>query len=63
MTPIMPIQPLCVLQAEVLAQQTGVRVMVIGDIGELGNSAAQQHYMLGRRFGVYSWHQLCGGGG
>ena len=33
---------------EVLAQQTGVRVMVIGDIGELGNSAAQQHYMLGR---------------
>ena len=34
--------------AEVLAQQEGIRVMVIGDIGELGNSAAQQHYMLGR---------------
>ena len=34
--------------AEVLAQQSGVKVMVIGDIGELGNSAAQQHYMLGR---------------
>ncbi|TCB34652.1 UDP-N-acetylmuramoyl-tripeptide--D-alanyl-D-alanine ligase [Acinetobacter sp. ANC 4910] len=33
---------------EVLAQQEGVRVMVIGDIGELGQSAAQQHYMLGR---------------
>jgi len=33
---------------EVLAQQDGVRVMVIGDIGELGQSAAQQHYMLGR---------------
>ena len=33
---------------EVLAQQEGVRVMVIGDIGELGASAAQQHYMLGR---------------
>jgi UDP-N-acetylmuramoyl-tripeptide--D-alanyl-D-alanine ligase len=34
--------------AEVLAQQEGIRVMVIGDIGELGASAAQQHYMLGR---------------
>ncbi len=33
---------------EVLAQQDGVRVMVIGDIGELGTTAAQQHYMLGR---------------
>jgi UDP-N-acetylmuramoyl-tripeptide--D-alanyl-D-alanine ligase len=33
---------------EVLAQQDGVKVMVIGDIGELGASAAQQHYMLGR---------------
>jgi UDP-N-acetylmuramoyl-tripeptide--D-alanyl-D-alanine ligase len=34
--------------AEVLAQQDGVKVMVIGDIGELGATAAQQHYMLGR---------------
>ncbi|WOE31060.1 MULTISPECIES: UDP-N-acetylmuramoyl-tripeptide--D-alanyl-D-alanine ligase [unclassified Acinetobacter] len=34
--------------AEVLAQQQGIRVMVIGDIGELGSNAAQQHYMLGR---------------
>lgn len=34
--------------AEVLAQQEGIKVMVIGDIGELGESAAQQHYMLGR---------------
>ena len=34
--------------AEVLAQQEGIRVMVIGDIGELGATAAQQHYMLGR---------------
>ena len=34
--------------AEVLAQQDGVKVMVVGDIGELGASAAQQHYMLGR---------------
>ena len=33
---------------EVLAQQEGIRVMVTGDIGELGASAAQQHYMLGR---------------
>ena len=34
--------------AEVLAQQEGVKVMVIGDIGELGASAAQQQDMLGR---------------
>lgn len=34
--------------AEVLAQQDGIKVMVMGDIGELGDSAAQQHYMLGR---------------
>lgn len=34
--------------AEVLAQQESINVMVIGDIGELGNTAAQQHYMLGR---------------
>ncbi|QIO04733.1 UDP-N-acetylmuramoyl-tripeptide--D-alanyl-D-alanine ligase [Acinetobacter shaoyimingii] len=33
---------------EVLAQQEGIRVMVIGDIGELGASAAQEHYKLGR---------------
>lgn len=34
--------------AEVLAQQQGIKVLVMGDIGELGASAAQQHYMLGR---------------
>ena len=34
--------------AEVLAKQAGIKVMVIGDIGELGGSAAQQHYLLGR---------------
>ncbi|AWL30236.1 UDP-N-acetylmuramoyl-tripeptide--D-alanyl-D-alanine ligase [Acinetobacter defluvii] len=34
--------------AEVLAQQQGIKVMVMGDIGELGQTAAQQHYMLGR---------------
>ena len=34
--------------AEVLGQQEGIKVMVIGDIGELGATAAQQHYMLGR---------------
>lgn len=33
---------------EVLAQQEGIRVMVMGDIGELGATAAQQHYLLGR---------------
>lgn len=34
--------------AEVLAQQQGIRVMVTGDIGELGSSAAMEHYKLGR---------------
>ena len=34
--------------AEVLAQQDGIRVMVTGDIGELGGSAAIEHYKLGR---------------
>ena len=34
--------------AEVLAQQEGIRVMVTGDIGELGVSAAIEHYKLGR---------------
>ena len=34
--------------ADVLAQQDGIRVMVTGDIGELGASAAIEHYKLGR---------------
>lgn len=34
--------------AEVLAQQSGIKVMVIGDIGELGAAAAVEHYRLGR---------------
>lgn len=34
--------------AEVLAQQQGIRIMVTGDIGELGSSAAIEHYKLGR---------------
>ncbi|MGE8538944.1 MAG: UDP-N-acetylmuramoyl-tripeptide--D-alanyl-D-alanine ligase, partial [Acinetobacter sp.] len=34
--------------ADVLAQQQGIRVMVTGDIGELGASAAMEHYKLGR---------------
>jgi UDP-N-acetylmuramoyl-tripeptide--D-alanyl-D-alanine ligase len=34
--------------AEVLAKQNGIRVMVIGDIGELGTAAAIEHYKLGR---------------
>ena len=33
--------------AEVLAQQPGIRVMVTGDIGELGSAAAMEHYKLG----------------
>lgn len=34
--------------AEVLSQQSGVTVMVMGDIGELGAAAAQEHHDLGR---------------
>jgi UDP-N-acetylmuramoyl-tripeptide--D-alanyl-D-alanine ligase len=33
---------------EVLAQQSGIKVMVTGDIGELGDAAAVEHYRLGR---------------
>ena len=33
---------------EVLAQQDGIRVLVMGDIGELGAAAAMEHYKLGR---------------
>ncbi|MBK0062891.1 MULTISPECIES: UDP-N-acetylmuramoyl-tripeptide--D-alanyl-D-alanine ligase [unclassified Acinetobacter] len=34
--------------AEVLAQQTGFKVMVMGDIGELGDASTQEHHDLGR---------------
>lgn len=34
--------------AQVLAQQAGLRVMVMGDIGELGDAAQQEHHDLGR---------------
>lgn len=34
--------------AEVLSQQKGLRVMLLGDIGELGDAAWQEHHDLGR---------------
>ncbi|USA52386.1 UDP-N-acetylmuramoyl-tripeptide--D-alanyl-D-alanine ligase [Acinetobacter sp. C32I] len=34
--------------AEVLLQQQGLKVMVMGDIGELGDSSWQEHHDLGR---------------
>jgi UDP-N-acetylmuramoyl-tripeptide--D-alanyl-D-alanine ligase len=34
--------------AQVLTAQTGMRILVLGDIGELGDSAAQEHRDLGR---------------
>ena len=34
--------------AEVLSQQTGFKVMVMGDIGELGDASMQEHHDLGR---------------
>lgn len=33
---------------DVLAQQSGIKVMVLGDIGELGESSWQEHHDLGR---------------
>ncbi|MFU8926652.1 UDP-N-acetylmuramoyl-tripeptide--D-alanyl-D-alanine ligase [Acinetobacter puyangensis] len=34
--------------ADVLAQQNGIKVMVIGDIGELGEDAQAEHFALGQ---------------
>jgi UDP-N-acetylmuramoyl-tripeptide--D-alanyl-D-alanine ligase len=34
--------------ADVLCQQTGLKVMVMGDIGELGAEAQEEHFALGR---------------
>ena len=34
--------------AKVLAAQTGIQVMVLGDIGELGEAAVSEHQSLGR---------------
>ncbi len=34
--------------AEVLSQQQGIKVMLMGDIGELGESSRQEHHDLGR---------------
>ena len=34
--------------AEVLTQQQGIKVMVMGDIGELGDSSRDEHFALGR---------------
>ncbi len=61
MIPTMPIQPRCVLRLKSSHSKQGIRVMVIGDIGELGASAAQQHYKLGRDLVSSQRHQLCGG--
>ncbi|WP_130803676.1 UDP-N-acetylmuramoyl-tripeptide--D-alanyl-D-alanine ligase [Acinetobacter ihumii] len=40
--------------AEVLSQQTGFKVMVMGDIGELGDASVQEHHDLGRDLVDYS---------
>lgn len=34
--------------ADVLVQQTGLKVLVMGDIGELGDESEQEHFALGR---------------
>lgn len=38
--------------AEVLSQQHGVKVMVMGDIGELGDQAYAEHFALGQNLAV-----------
>jgi UDP-N-acetylmuramoyl-tripeptide--D-alanyl-D-alanine ligase len=40
--------------AQVLNAQTGTRVLVLGDIGELGDSAAKEHRDLGRDLALMS---------
>ena len=44
--------------AEVLLQQQGLKVMVMGDIGELGESSWQEHHDLGRDLTQLSLDQL-----
>jgi UDP-N-acetylmuramoyl-tripeptide--D-alanyl-D-alanine ligase len=43
----MPIQHRCVLRLKCLTQQQGIKVMVMGDIGELGDSS-RMNTLLGR---------------
>ncbi len=44
--------------AQVLLQQQGLKVMVMGDIGELGESSWQEHHDLGRDLTQLSLDQL-----
>jgi UDP-N-acetylmuramoyl-tripeptide--D-alanyl-D-alanine ligase len=44
--------------AQVLLQQQGLKVMVMGDIGELGESSWQEHHDLGRDLSQLSLDQL-----
>lgn len=34
--------------AQVLSAQSGCKIMIMGDIGELGDAAAKEHYLLGQ---------------
>jgi UDP-N-acetylmuramoyl-tripeptide--D-alanyl-D-alanine ligase len=44
--------------AQVLLQQQGLKVMVMGDIGELGDSSWQEHHDLGRDLSALSLDHL-----
>ncbi|MDH0564064.1 UDP-N-acetylmuramoyl-tripeptide--D-alanyl-D-alanine ligase [Acinetobacter courvalinii] len=44
--------------AQVLLQQQGLKVMVMGDIGELGDSSWQEHHDLGRDLSALPLDQL-----
>ncbi|WP_151979961.1 UDP-N-acetylmuramoyl-tripeptide--D-alanyl-D-alanine ligase [Acinetobacter guerrae] len=44
--------------AEVLSQQTGFKVMVMGDIGELGDASLQEHHDLGRDLVDYNLNMI-----
>ncbi len=44
--------------AQVLLQQQGLKVMVMGDIGELGDSSWQEHHDLGRDLAALALDQI-----
>lgn len=44
--------------AQVLGQQPGIKIMVIGDIGELGDDAAKEHFALGQDLAHMDIHAL-----
>ena len=44
--------------AQVLSAQPGCKIMVMGDIGELGDAAAKEHYLLGQDIAQLDIHAI-----